>query len=99
MLSTFTTEHGTLIIRTQDIRRIEDTEGEGCRLAWNEEDGSHFAKIEGTAQENLDRLKAEELDAIAQAEARQLAAQQAQQRVQQGFPPIPILRGGKHGRG
>jgi hypothetical protein len=94
MLSTFTTEYGTLIIRTQDIREIADVE-DGCLLSYWLETRMATARIQGTARENLDRLKAEELDAIAQAEARQLAAQQAQQRVQQGYPPIPILRGGK----
>lgn len=94
MLSTFTTGYGTLIIRTQDIREISDAEG-GCLLLYWLETRIATASIQGTARENLDRLKQEELDEITAMEARQLAAQQVAQRVSQGYPQLPIVRGGK----
>jgi hypothetical protein len=97
MLSTFTTSDGTLIIRTQDIRRIEDAPEE-TTLAYWEEGHMVYRPIQGTARENLDRLKQEELDEIAAATARQLALQAQQQRVQNGLPQVPLLRG-KPGRG
>lgn len=86
MFSVFTTERGQLIIRTQDIRRIEDIEGGGCHLAWNEEDGPHYTKVQGTAQENLERLIMEDL-------ALQDRLQRAQGRRQGGYPGLPVMRG------
>lgn len=90
MLSTFTTEHGTLIIRTQDIRAIED-KAEGCALVWVVEGADVVLQVRtivGTARENLERLQHEELEAI-------IKVQRAEQRGQQGLPALPIVRGGK----
>lgn len=82
MFSTFIKLDGhDLIIRAVDLRRLEDTP-DGTLIVWDECGVGARAKIEGTAQENLNRLKAEEIAALAQ-----------QQRMQQGYPPIPIGRG------
>lgn len=85
MFCTFTTEHGTFILRTQDVRRLEDTPA-GCTLAFAENDHLCYITIVGTTTENLARLKEEELAVMT-------AAQQLQQRQQQGYPMLPIPRG------
>lgn len=90
MLSTFTTEHGALIIRTQDIRAIEDKEGR-CIVVWVIEGADivvQTRRIEGTAAENYARLQAEELELIGAAHERQV-------RAERGYPMLPVPRGGK----
>lgn len=86
MLTTFTTEHGLLVIRAEDLRRIQDMGKEGkCTITWIEGDEPHGRDILGTAQENLDR--------ILEAETKALATYEAMQRRQsQG---LPVVRGGK----
>jgi len=96
MLTTFTTEHGALVIRSEDLRRLEDTvhldgSSAGCTLGWIEGEAMKYAAILGTAQENRDRLVAEELHAIAEYEA-------MQRRQQEGRPMLPVVRGGKVAR-
>ena len=85
MFSTFTISTGALIIRTQDIRRIEDVDNETVLSYWMEGHMEHRPII-GGAEENLDRLKQIEMAAY-------LAAQQAQARQQNGLPLVPIKRG------
>ena len=85
MLITFTTDVGTLVIRSEDLRRIEDGKV-GCLLGWIENDMIKYAPIQGTALENLDRIVA--------AEARLIAAyEEMQQRKDRGLPPLAIPRG------
>lgn len=86
MLITFTTEHGQLVIRSEDLRRIEDRAREGCRIAWVEGDELMISGILGTAQENHDRIVMEEARAIA-------AYEDMQQRSRQGLPALPVSRG------
>lgn len=76
---------GPIIIRSQDIRRLETT-ASGTLLVFDECGGAQELLIEGSPAENLERIAKEELDAV-------LRAQEMQQRTQQGFPPIPIQRG------
>lgn len=88
MFCTFTTRQGrTLIIRTEDIRCLYDQQEGGCRVTWliGTEEREH-SDIEGTARENLERLKREELEAIDK-------AQQLQQRQGNGLPILPVPRG------
>lgn len=89
MFSIFTTtsDYG-LIIRTADIQRIEDQEGESALLCWEEHGESQHRSIKGTARENLDRLRSEEFALMAQSEL-------MQRRAQAGYPTTPILRGRK----
>ena len=96
MFCTFTTEHGTLIIRTEDVRRIEDSVRYDlkekvnvpvCVVEWTPNGTERcFQTVHGTAAENLARLKAEELAAIE-------AAQRLQQRQGDGLPLMPVPRG------
>lgn len=99
MFSTFTTEHGVLIIRTADVRRIEDVRRwqadheptTVCQVEWEPKAGVlHDRIVTGTAQENMDRLVAEEMKLI-------VAAEERQQRQARGLPMIPISRGKKAG--
>ena len=96
MFSTFPTKHGSLIIRTEAIRRLEDQEEYGedqsvCYVEWWRDDGSSESRpILGTAAENFTRLKREEIEAID-------AAQKAQARSGKGLPMLPIGRGAPHG--
>lgn len=83
MFSTFTTDNGTLIVRAVDIRSLSDIPA-GCELTW---DGGS-AIILGTAQENLDRLRQEETEAL-------IAAEKIRQRQASGLPSMPVLRGRK----
>lgn len=70
---------GNLIIRAIDLRRLEDTP-DGAQIAWDECGESNDCLIQGTAQENLDRLKQEETEALIAAEKlRQRQAQQIDQ--------------------
>ncbi len=82
MLITFATDHGILVIRSEDLRRIEDSVG-GCVLGWIEGDELiTYTPIQGTAQENLDR--------IVEAETRLIAAyEEMQQRKDRGQSPAP----------
>ena len=87
MLATFTTKEGLLVIRAEDLRRIQD-QPIGCMITWIEADEACSQIVLGTAQENLDHIIA--------AEVQQLAAYEAmQRRAQQGLPGLPVVRGGK----
>lgn len=98
MLSTFTTEHGTLIVPTANIRSIADVErfrGPGkeitieCQVEWVVTESDLRAQyVVGTARENLERLQREELEAVE-------AYRRAEQRQSQGLPMLPVVRGGK----
>lgn len=79
MFSTFTTKSGkTLLIRAVDMRVLEDTSN-GCVLIWESTPGQLMDRnIQGTAQENLDRLKAEEMAAIAAAQRQQAMAERVE---------------------
>lgn len=103
MFCTFTTEHGTLVVRTQDIRRIEDRPAPyqekplaiECIVVWVETE--HDLEVEsriitGTAAENLARLIAEDRE-------RSAAYAATQQRLANGMPVPPILRGKAAQRG
>jgi hypothetical protein len=87
MFSTFTLPgDDTLIIRSQDIRRLETSSGNGTTLCW-EEGGVILERwVEGSPAENLQRLAKEELEAYTQAQAQQ-------QRAAQGYPVPPVMRG------
>jgi len=90
MLATFTTKEGLLVIRSEDLRRIQDRPI-GCTITWIEADEACSCTVLGTAQENLDRITTDE--------ARQLAAYaEMQARTQQGLPALPVVRGGKVAR-
>lgn len=87
MFCTFTTRGGrSLIIRTEDIRQLSDQEDGGCSVTWLVGNDARFATVQGTAHENLDRLRAEELAAIER-------AQRLQQRQSNGMPTLPVIRG------
>lgn len=93
MLCTFPTEHGTLVIRSEDVRRIEDapdsaaqTAGVVCFVTWFEEGERLRRRILGTAAENLARLKGEEWKAVEEAE-------QVRKRVSASYPAQPVPRG------
>lgn len=92
MLCTFATTDGTLIVRAEDIRAIADEpprpqdEGPQCRLTWLIGTETHHARILGTAQENLDRITAEERVRIEE-------ATRMQERLQRGLPGTPVARG------
>lgn len=75
-----------LIIRSEDIRRFEDKHDSNCQIAWVENGEMVFAIVQGTARENLERLRNEELAAID-------SAQRAQQRQASGMPVVPVPRG------
>ncbi len=87
MFSTFTTTDADhLIIRAIDIRRLEDHHPGACVLAWEEGNSIETRLISGSAEENLNRLKQEETDAL-------IAAEKLRQRQSSGYPPEPIQRG------
>jgi len=82
MFSTFTTDNGKLIVRAVDIRSLQDT-AKGCRLTWGVGDELTFNEIiHGTAEENMDRLRQEETDALIAAE--KIRQQQARQPIERG---------------
>lgn len=87
MFSQFTLKDGRdLIIRAIDLRSLMDTIY-GCELQYEPTRGIiHDHLIAGTAQENMDRLKQEETEAL-------IAAEKIRQRQSQGYPPDPIGRG------
>jgi hypothetical protein len=89
MLCTFTTEHGALIVRSDDIRLIVDEPG-GTRLVWMVGEAFSEQVITGTAIENRDRIQQEELDLIGRVEAHR---QQLQRRMAEGYPATPVQRG------
>lgn len=96
MLTTFTTEHGLLVIRSEDIRRIEDIKQHDCRdgtdtpaciVEWSPIDGDlQVRHILGTAAENRDRIIGDEMKLVA-------AYEEMQQRKDRGLPPLAIQRG------
>lgn len=91
MLSTFATAHGMFIIRSEDLRCIEDRPGVPpndtvCYVTVLLGDKIVTTTVCGTAAENLDRLRREELQQIAEAEARHA-------RFNQGLPIVPVQRG------
>lgn len=79
-----------LVIRSEDIRQIEDQPSGETLLLWQCGAEIHSAFVTGTATENTQRLLQEELDAMSRIAAHQQATQA---RVQQGFPVTPVLRG------
>lgn len=90
MLCTFTTEHGTLIIRSEDIRAISDGSDESTLLRWEMCGAERSARITGTALENHERLSREELDVVARVEGHRY---ETQRRLSEGYPVPPIVRG------
>lgn len=87
MFSTFTKhDDRALLVRTQDLRFIEDVAGGDTEIGYEVAGVLHTQSIQGTATENLERLRAEELAAMA-------FAQRLQQREQSGLPLLPIKRG------
>lgn len=64
MLITFTTEHGNLIIRGEDLRRLEDVL-DGCMICFVEEGQRTYTTVHGTASENAARIVAQEAQVIA----------------------------------
>lgn len=88
MFSQFTTRSGrTLIIRAIDIRSFEDSASDTSTIIWEPTPGQLMDRaILGTAQENLNRLKQEETEAL-------IASEKIRQRQTQGYPAEPIGRG------
>jgi hypothetical protein len=76
MLCTFITEHGTLVVRSDDIRVIENAGPEQCRLIFMIGTDATARTIEGTASENRDRILQEELDQIGVVELHRYRTQQ-----------------------
>lgn len=86
MFSTFTIGDGrSLIIRTENLQRIEDT-ADGCKVSWVGAGEPLRCQVQGTAQDNYARLQSEELRLIE-------AAAQRQQRYNAALPLTPIPRG------
>lgn len=79
MLITFTTEHGNLVIRAEDLRRLEDGPEQRCVVGWVEHETVHHSPIGGTAAENLARIVEQEAKVIAAYEEAQ--RKEAQQRL------------------
>lgn len=91
MLCTFTTETGILIVRSDDIRILEDKVSDGgAVLVFMVGDGIHSRAIHGTARENADRIQQEELDLIARVEGHRY---ETQKQLQAGYPVPPVKRG------
>lgn len=94
MLTTFTTEHGLLVIRSEDLRRLCDIhtpdtpDDRRCLVHWLEHDRMQSDVILGTAEENRDRIVAEETRAIA-------VYEDMRRRADTGSPALPVVRGGK----
>lgn len=74
-----------LIIPADSIKRLEDT-ATGCVVAWLENNELLSCTIEGTAHENHERLRQEELKLLDE-------AQRLQQRQSNGLPMLPVQRG------
>lgn len=100
MWSTFTLKTGDaatdvitprhLVIRSADMRKLKDTGDGVCKIWWQEEgyDGWAVEEVMGTALENLERLRQEELAMVA-------AAERLRERHDKGLPIVPIQRGRK----
>lgn len=82
MLCTFTTETGNLIIRSDDIRVIQDGV-HGTTVRWDVCGTERSAIVTGTAIENRDRIQQEELDLIDRVNQHHLQAQQQAAMIQQ----------------
>ena len=101
MFCTFTTKDGVLILRTQDVRRLEDrphNDGESsmCVVVWVENEHSLeplYRDVLGTARENLDRPRAEEHAAVKAAHEFERQLQQPATRAPAPVPIVPIGRG------
>lgn len=83
MLCTFTTKDGILIVRSDDIRSIEDVGVGRTVLAWHDGDDLNLRDIQGTALENRDRIQQEELELIDRVNQHHLQAQQQGMMLQQ----------------
>lgn len=92
MLCTFTTEHGALIIRSDDIRAISDGADKSTLLRWDVCGTERSAHIIGTARENAARIAQDELDMIGRVEAHRY---ETQKQLQAGYPVPPVQRGRK----
>lgn len=91
MLCTFTTRgEKTLIVRSDDIRAIEDYTEDQSRLVYMVGNDAQSTFILGTAAENAARIQQEELDLIARVEAHRQATQR---QLQSGYPVPPVQRG------
>lgn len=79
-------EGGSLFIRSADLRTLKDVD-DHAYIEWASNDThANGAHVTGTAEENLNRLKQEETDAL-------IAAEKLRQRQSSGYPPEPIQRG------
>lgn len=91
MLCTFTTRgYKTLVVRSDDIRAIEDYAENESRLIYMVGNDAQSMFIFGTATENRDRIQQEELDLIARVEAHRY---ETQRRLSEGYPVPPVTRG------
>lgn len=96
MLITFTTEHGDLVIRAEDLRRLQDVRNEAepsqppkCWIDWVQHDRIFTEVITGTAAENRDRIVQQEAQVIT-------AYEEAQRRAAAATPrDLGLTRGGK----
>lgn len=79
MFITFTTSSGrVLYIRGQNLLSLADLDDGTCTIAFTEGDAVGHYVVAGTATENLERLKADELQQQREAQAREAAMQQIQ---------------------
>jgi hypothetical protein len=77
MLCTFTTETGDgLIVRSDDIRALEDGRTDCAELTWLIGDTIVIRTVKGTAKENHSRILQEELDQIGTVELHRYRTQQ-----------------------
>lgn len=79
---------GSLFVRAVDIRALRDLDDHSVLVF--ETTPGHVSDMDvvGTAEENLNRLKQEEAEAL-------LAAEKLRQRQANGLPATPVLRGRK----
>jgi hypothetical protein len=90
MFSKFITRGGrALLIRSIDMRSLEDGEPGGAVLVWEPTPGQLMDRtIKGTADENMARLRQEE-------SAMLIASEKLRQRQANGMPSMPVIRGRK----
>lgn len=87
MFSRFTRNEGrhTFFVRVDHLIAVLDTT-EGCMVVYHEGDDVARVIADGTAQDNFERLQAEEI-------ALMDAARERERRAQGGLPLLPVPRG------
>lgn len=87
MFSRFTRNEGrhTFFVRVDHLIAVLDA-SEGCVVVYHEGDDVARVSADGTAQDNFERLQAEEI-------ALMDAARERERRAQGGLPLLPVPRG------